>query len=413
MIDTLLRAASAIQQAINIVFHFLTVDYFRQIASPSSASASPPTTMKHILILGGSYAGISTAHRILKQAAKTGPRLKITLVSPNTHFYWSMASPRGVVPGQIADEKLFQPIAAGFSRYSAAQFEFILAKAEKLDVEAKTVGISSGETLGYDYLIVATGSRTRAHTPFKGLETTEETRDALHGFQSKVKEAKTIVIAGAGVTGVEAAGELAGEYGREKEIVLISSGPTILEESPASVSTYALKALKNLNVAVKLETKVTASAQLPKNGQKALTLSNGDILTTDMYIPTFGLIPNSSYIPTSYLNANGSVMVDAFLRVKGAKDVWAIGDVSDVESWQFITCDRQSAHLARNMIAMMNNKPALPYKVAASRFMGLQIGKKAATGHFGSWKVPSFIIATARRTLFVEKMGPTVDGSLF
>ena len=30
-------------------------------------------------------------------------------------------------------------------------------------------------------------------------------------------------------------------------------------------------------------------------------------------------------------------MVDEFLRVKGAKDVWAIGDVSDVESWQFIT----------------------------------------------------------------------------
>lgn len=363
------------------------------------------------------------------------------------------------MPGQIADEKLFQPIAAGFSKYPAAQFEFTLAKAEKLDVEAKSVGISSGETLDYDYLIVATGSRTRAHTPFKALGSTEETRDALHDFQSEVKEAKTIVVAGAGVTGVEAAGELAYEYGREKKIILvglndpmthslmirrvkccfsmhpvnpsqIASGPTILEESPASVSNYALKALKNLKVTVKLDTKVMSSAQLPA-GQKELTLSNGDTLTTDMYIPTFGLIPNSSYIPAPYLNTNGSVMVDEYLRVKGAKDVWAIGDVSDVESWQFITCDRQSAHLARNMISMMNNRPPLPYKVAASRmisvfiirdgvltdlvagFMGLQIGKKAATGHFGSWRLPSFIVARARRTLFVENMGPTVDGSLF
>ena len=210
----------------------------------------------------------------------------------------------------------------------------------------------------------------------------------------------------------------------------IASGPTILEESPASVSNYALKALKNLNVAVKLGIKVTASAQLP-DGQKELTLSSEETITTNMYIPTFGLIPNSSYIPASCLNANGSVMVDEYLRVKGAKDVWAIGDVSDVESWQFITCDRQSAHLAKNMISMMNHRPPLPYKVAASReivshntrwesstdlvlgFMGLQIGKKAATGHFGSWKVPSFIIARARKTLFVENMGPTVDGSLF
>ena len=217
MFLVLLRAAKVFQQAIRIIFNFLAVDSSPQIASPS---ASAPQTMKHIVVLGGSYAGISTAHRILKQSAKMGP-LKITLVSPNTHFYWSMASPRGVVPGQIADEKLFQPIAAGFSKYAAAQFECILAKAERLDVEAKTVTVSNGDTLEYDYLIVATGSRTRAHTPFKGLGTTEETRDALHDFQAEVEKAKSIVIAGAGVTGVEAAGELAFEYGREKKIVLV------------------------------------------------------------------------------------------------------------------------------------------------------------------------------------------------
>ena len=216
MNNILLRAASTLQQVINIFFHFLTVNYFRPIEKPSLASQ----TMKHIVILGGSYAGISTAHRILKQAAKIGP-LKITLVSPNTHFYWSMASPRGVVPGQLADEKLFQPIAAGFDKYPAGQFEFILAKAESLDVEAKTVGISGGETLDYDYLILATGSHTRGHTPFKGLGTTEETRDALHNFQLEVTKSKTIAIAGAGVTGVEAAGELAFEYGRVKEIILV------------------------------------------------------------------------------------------------------------------------------------------------------------------------------------------------
>ena len=133
-----------------------------------------------------------------------------------------MASPRGVVPGQLADENLFQPIAAGFNKYSAKQFEFILAKAESLDVGAKKVGISSGKTLDYDYLIIATGSHTRGHTPFKGLGTTEETRDVLHDFQSEVKNSKTIVIAGAGVTGVETAGELAFEYGRGKEIILVS-----------------------------------------------------------------------------------------------------------------------------------------------------------------------------------------------
>jgi len=45
--------------------------------------------------------------------------------------------------------------------------------------------------------------------------------------------------------------------------------------------------------------------------------------------------------------------------------------------------------------------------------MGLQIGKKAGTGHFGTFKIPSFIIIRARKTLFVENMGPTVNGALF
>ena len=395
MTDILIRAASALQQTVQFFFHFLTVNYFRQI---ENTELTNQTMKKHIVILGGSYAGVSTAHRILKQASKIGP-LKITLVSPNTDFYWSMASPRGVIPGQLGDEKLFQPIAPGFSKYSTSQFEFVLAKSESLDFKMKTVRISNGETLDYDYLIIATGSHTRGNTPFKGLDTTEETRDALHDFQSEVKNAKTIVIAGAGVTGVEAAGELAFEYAQDKKIVLvglshlervispyeataivvchtianrltrlkIASGPTILEESPASVSSYASKALENLNVDIKLRTKVLNFEPQPNGGGKDLTLSTGEKLAADMYVPTFGLVPNTSYIPASFLNANGSVMVDNFLRVKGAKDVWAIGDVSDVESWQFITCDRQSAHLAKNMITMINNKPPIPYKVAASR----------------------------------------------
>jgi apoptosis-inducing factor 2 len=45
--------------------------------------------------------------------------------------------------------------------------------------------------------------------------------------------------------------------------------------------------------------------------------------------------------------------------------------------------------------------------------MGLQIGKKAGTGHYGSIRIPSFLIVWVRKTLLVEKLGPMVDGSLF
>ncbi|MCJ1328911.1 hypothetical protein MMC10_005588 [Thelotrema lepadinum] len=372
--------------------------------------------MKNIVILGGSYAGISTAHRILKQATKLGP-FKITLVSPNTHFYWNMASPRGIVPGQITEEKLFLPIAPGFQRHPPGRFEFILASAESLDVEAKKVEISGStgnQTLDYDFLILATGSHTRGGTPFKGLGSTEATKEALHDFQARVKNAESIVVAGAGVTGVEVAGELAFEYGRQKKIILLASGSTILEGSPPSVHKIATQALQSLQVDIKLQTKVTDLVQTANN-QQQLTLSGGDKMITDLYIPTFGLIPNSSYVPAKFLNADGYVVVDRHLQVKGTENVWAVGDVSDVEPAQFITTDKQSAHLAKNIVSLLrdNNKTLLPYKVGSSRMMGLQIGKKAATGHYGSMRIPSFVVVRARKTLFVENMGPTVNGSLF
>jgi apoptosis-inducing factor 2 len=181
--------------------------------------------MKHILILGGSYAGISTAHRLLKHTSKV-EAFKIILVSPNTHFYWNIASPRGVIPGQISDDKLFQPIAAGFTKYSSDQFQLILAAAKNIDVEGQKVEIlakdGSKSTISFDFLILATGSRTKEVTPFKMLDSTEETVEVLHDFQSKVKGAETIVIAGAGFTGVETAGELGYTYGKAKKIIMVS-----------------------------------------------------------------------------------------------------------------------------------------------------------------------------------------------
>ncbi|PMD57853.1 FAD/NAD(P)-binding domain-containing protein [Hyaloscypha bicolor E] len=370
--------------------------------------------MKNIVILGGSYAGISTAHRLLKHVGKTAP-FKITLVSPNTHFYWSMAAARGLVPGQISDEQLFRPIAEGFEQYPANQFKFVLGSAESVNVEAKHVGISGStgaSTLDYDFLIIATGSRAKGDAPFKGVGSTEDTKAARNGFHVRVEKARTIVVAGGGVTGCETAGELAYEYGREKEIIFIAGHPTLLSGTPTTFSTYVQKSLQTLKVNLKLSTQVKNATQLP-DGSYELLLSTGEKLTTDTYIPTFGLTPNSSYLPTEFLDPKGYVVVDSYLKVLGVKDVWAIGDVSNCEWSQLIPANKQSAHLAKSIMLLLNNKTPLPYKTISHRITGMQIGRNKGIGHFGSWIIPSFVIVYVRRMLFMEKMGAWLDGSEF
>lgn len=159
---------------------------------------------------------------------------------------------------------------------------------------------------------------------------------------------------------------LLSEYAYFTNPLQLVSGPSVVPESPANVVKYVTQGLLNLKVNLRTNTKVTESTELA-NGQQELTLSNGEKLTTDLYIPTFGLVPNSSFIPEKYRDSNGFVVVDEYLKVKGAGDVWAIGDVNNVEWSQFINCDKQSATVGKNIVKILSNKAPLPYKVATSR----------------------------------------------
>lgn len=213
-------AVGATRKYLNFIFLFLTGNYFQQTISPSAVSRN----MKTIVVLGASVSGVEAAHRLLKQAAKTDP-VKIVLISPNTHLYWNIATTRAIIPGQISTEDLFQEIAPGFKQYAPGQFEFITATAKHLNLEDKTVTVSAAtgqKLINYDMLILATGSSVNTGDfPFKGRGSTQETKDALLAFQERVKNAKSIVVAGAGLTGVETAGSLAYEYGTKKQVILV------------------------------------------------------------------------------------------------------------------------------------------------------------------------------------------------
>jgi NADH dehydrogenase FAD-containing subunit len=143
----------------------------------------------------------------------------------------------------------------------------------------------------------------------------------------------------------------------------ISSGATILEGTPASVSKTAIKQLQTLQVAITLETKILGSAKM-SDGRTELTLSDGQKITTDLYIPTVGVVPNSAYVPPNLLNSKGFVVVDDFLQVKGVKDVWAVGDISAVQRPQYVNMDKQSAHVAKNIGLLMQGRELAVYKPA-------------------------------------------------
>ncbi|KAH6855741.1 hypothetical protein B0I37DRAFT_61516 [Chaetomium sp. MPI-CAGE-AT-0009] len=374
---------------------------------------------KTVVILGGSMAGLHIAHALLKKRIKD---TKVILVSKNSHFYWNLASVRAIIPGQIKDEQLFQPLQTALSRYPAESWELVIGSASAADFSAKTVEITlpdnTTRTLTYQQLVLATGARSPSpDTPWKAPGTYEETLASLHETAARVTNAKHIVVAGAGSTGIELAGELGYEYGKTKEIVLLCSGDKLAGGS--AIADAAANELKKLNVIIKYDAYVqeTRPAAGDAQGKTEVVLRGDEMLTTDLYLPTMGLIPNTEYIPSQFLGPGEvarPVMVDEFLRVPGTEEVWACGDVVSKPRASFLITQKQAVSVAKNVEAALAGLKPTVAKGPPMDVLACAVGRERGVGRINnSIKMPSFMVWAAKgRTLGLPMVKTYIDGSV-
>lgn len=228
-----------------------------------------------------------------------------------------------------------------------------MGSAEAADLDAKTVRVvtATGErSLSYDHLVLGTGTRYMdPNSPWKANGTNEEVMASVKSTQEKIRAAKHIVVAGAGATGVETAGEIRFEF-KDKEVVLLSGGDQILGGD--AIAGNAEQELIKLGVQVKLGARVTGSHELPdegaQGGKTEVTLANGETILTDLYLPTMGVLPNTEYLPDKVLRDDKYVLVDEFGRVQNAENVWAAGDIISEPKSSFIIADKQVSPFFRH-----------------------------------------------------------------
>ncbi|POS69834.1 hypothetical protein DHEL01_v211774 [Diaporthe helianthi] len=336
-------------------------------------------------------------------------------------MYWAFASVRGILPGGLEEDKLMLPIAPGFKKYSADKFEFVLGKAQELEPSSNSVTVQTNDgavrKLEYHTLVIATGSRAREDMPFKEVNTTEQTRDVLHDWQQRISSAKSIVVAGAGTTGVELAGELAEAYAKtgQKKVTLIASSELPLEEGlRKDVRQAAKKTLEKLGAQVKLNTKVT-KVEGPESGPKTISLSVGpgveETIEADVFIPAYGVQPNSDFVPANLLDHRRYVKQTKHLRAEGHDNIFVVGDVGSLETPQGIHTEYQMLHAVKNIQAYLKGEALTEYTFSTDPIFMASIGKGAGVGQVKGFKLFSFMVKKFKaQTLATQNFPGVVAG---
>ena len=310
------------------------------------------SNQNEIVVLGASFAGLATTHYFLKHIlpilkSKGDGNYHVTLIDSSTHFFWRIASPRGMVSKELApDSKNFLPITDGFKQYSASDFAFTQATATAWDPKARTVtinlaGSQETRTINYYALIVATGTRTP--TPLTSLHGDHTTsQKALGDMNEKLAHAKTIIVGGGGPAGVETAAEVgqqlngsAGWFSSRPSspkatVTIYSGGERLLSNLRPAISKTAETYLQKVGVDTVHGIRVE-SYKPSSDGQTTLvTFSNGETKTVDVYIPAIGVSPNTDFVPAELKNERGYIKNNhQTLRIDEAGPrVYAVGDVA-------------------------------------------------------------------------------------
>ncbi|PSN75150.1 FAD/NAD(P)-binding domain-containing protein [Corynespora cassiicola Philippines] len=409
------------------------------------------TTSTHeIVILGANYAGINLVHSLLRQSipalikANTSQSYHVTLVSPNTHFFFKPAAPRAILdPTQIPAEKIFRSIPDALKQYGD-KCTLLQGKATALNPEARIVSVdattgSGTQDLRYDSLFICTG--TTSSSPLWTLHDNHQTSiNALAETNKLIASAQSILIAGGGPVGVETAGEIA-HFWPDKAVVLVAGGG-VLDKLKPGVGEKAKKMLAQAKVEVLENVKVDDTSA--DGAATVVQLSDGTARTVDLYVDARGVSKvNNEFLPKSWLDASGRVVTrDPYFRVRGdgQADVGSVYVLGDIVSGSTNTAIELDAHVstvtssfavdvaskagvdtAKSGGGLLSWVPGLSSNaIAQKEFKPLKdtilvpIGPNGGVGTGMGWQVPSLLVKKAKAERFlVELIEPLVSGTKY
>lgn len=334
---------------------------------------------RNIVIVGSGFAGMMAAlgaSRLRDEKGVTPDELAITVVSPE---------PALIVRPRLYERNPEQMAAPLTSLFAAVDVGHHPGHVQAIDSAASTISVRSANgtssILPYDRLILAAGSEGFA-PPIPGLAefgfAATQMDEAialdrhLRALADKPASAarNTVVVGGAGFTGLEFATEMPGRL-REilgddcpVRVVIVDRSQHVAAAMGAEPRPFIEERLRALGIETRLNVGVAA---LDAGG---VTLSDGERIETSTVIWSGGMraSPLTAQLPGERDNL-GRIVVEADLRVPGAPAIFATGDTAKAKTdtqgnFAVMSCQharRLGAFAGHNAAADLLGEPTLPY----------------------------------------------------
>ena len=294
-----------------------------------------------------------------------------------------------------------------------------LAVATGVDLAGRRL-LTDVEPLGYDFLVLCTGSVTN-YLHIKGLEGSafglkdlEQAMALRNQVLRRFEEATwtedadrrrmllTFAVVGGGPTGVEFSGALSelirgvlakdfpSVYIRETRILLVEAAPHLLATFVPSLRASARRTLARRGVEVLVDKQVASA------GEDHIDLSDGERIDVGTVVWTAGVRAGhlAASLPAEH-GRGGTVKVGRTLQLAGHPEVFVIGDLAAVEQNgaqlpQLIPPAMQEAkHVARTILRALAGEPAEPFRYADPGIMAT-IGRNAGVAEIGPIRMSGF-----------------------
>jgi rubredoxin-NAD+ reductase len=335
-----------------------------------------------IVIIGSGLAG----YTVIRELRKLDKTIPITLVTKEPGYFYS----KPMLSTALASNKSAAQLISTNAEGMATQLEMtILSEADvtAIDTAAQTIATSKG-TVSYGKLVLGLGA-DQIRLPLQGNAANEvitvNDLEEYAQFRQSIEGKKRITILGAGLIGCEFANDLVlGSY----EVDVIDLAPQALGRLLPEAAAQVLQS-KLSDAGVRWHFATTVQS-IDRNGDfLTITLANGSVITSDVFLSAVGLKPRLDLAKTAGIATASGITVNRQLETS-ANNVYAIGDCAEVDGLvlPYVMPIMQAARaLAPNLLGQVTalTYPAMPVMVKTPALP--TIVSPPAKGSLGEWKI--------------------------